>query len=119
MDYPWHLYLMGSIYIIAGLWHFVKPKIYLRIMPRYLPQPKLLVYFSGLLEIVFGMGLFFSQSKDYAVWGLISLLILFFLVHLYMMKNKKTGLGLPLWILITRLLFQFVLIWWAWYYLRF
>lgn len=88
-------------------------------MPRYLPSPKTLVYISGLAEILLGLGTFFHSTKNYALWGLILLLTVFFLVHIYMLKNKKTGLGLPKWILITRLLFQFVLIWWAWFYLQF
>lgn len=118
MEYPWHLYFMGVIYVAAGINHFIKPNIYLRMMPRYLPFPKTLVYLSGLAEIGLGVGACFPLSKNCALWGIIVLLLVFLLVHSYMLKNKKTGMGLPKWILILRFIFQFVLIWWAWQYLK-
>lgn len=88
-------------------------------MPRYLPAPKFLVYLSGLVEIILGIGTCFPMTKNYAIWGIVILLFVFLLVHIYMLKNKKTGMGFPKWILAVRLLLQFVLIWWAWFYLRF
>jgi uncharacterized membrane protein len=39
-DLPWHLYLMALIYIVAGLNHFRNPRLYLKIIPPYLPNPK-------------------------------------------------------------------------------
>lgn len=119
MIYPWHLYVMAGIYIIAGLMHFLKPKIYLRIMPRYLPAPKILVYLSGAAEIILGIGLLFPATKDAAVIGIMVMLLVFLLVHFYMLSSKKAGAGFPVWALILRIPLQFILIWWAWYYLRF
>ncbi|SHJ08521.1 Uncharacterized membrane protein [Mesonia phycicola] len=117
MNYPWHLYLMGFIYIIAGINHFIKPKIYLRIMPRYLPKHQLLVYASGALEVIFGVGVCISITKEIAIYGIITLLVLFFSVHFYMLSSKKASAGLPKWLLIIRIPLQFVLIYWAYYYL--
>ena len=108
---------MGFIYTIAGINHFIKPKIYLRIMPRYLPKHKLLVYVSGILEIIFGIGVCIPSTKDISIYGLIILLVLFFSVHFYMLSSKKAAAGLPTWLLIMRIPLQFVLIYWAYYYL--
>lgn len=119
MIYPWHLYLMASVYIIAGVFHFIRPGIYLRIMPSYLPAPKELVYASGLGEIILGIALFFPETKDPAIYGIIMMLALFLLVHFYMLSSKKAGAGIPKWILILRIPLQFFLMWWAWYYLQF
>ncbi|MDR5590886.1 MauE/DoxX family redox-associated membrane protein [Christiangramia sp. SM2212] len=119
MIYPWHLYLMSSMYIIAGIFHFIKPKMYMRIMPRYLPAHKLLVYLSGLAEIALGIGLCFPSTKDFSIYGIIIMLLVFLLVHFYMLSSKKAGAGIPTWILIVRLPLQFLLIWWAWFYLQF
>ena len=91
----------------------------MRIMPRYLPAHKTLVYLSGLAEILLGAGLFFPETKDLAIYGIILMLSIFFLVHFYMLSSEKAGAGLPKWILIARIFLQFVLIWWAWFYLRF
>ncbi|WP_026933873.1 DoxX family protein [Christiangramia echinicola] len=119
MTYPWHLYFMSAMYIIAGFFHFIKPKMYMRVMPRYLPVHKPLVYISGLAEIVLGIGLLLPATKDLAIYGLILMLCIFFLVHFYMLSSKKAGAGFPKWILIVRIILQFVLIWWAWYYLKY
>lgn len=119
MSYPWHLYLMGAMYIIAGIFHFIKPKAYMRIMPRYLPSHKLLVYLSGLAEIILGVGVCLAATKNLAIIGISLMLFVFLLVHFYMLSSKKAGLNLPKWILWFRVLLQFVLIWWALFYLRY
>tara|TARA_R100000935_G_C2770836_1_gene137583 strand:+ start:406 stop:759 length:354 start_codon:yes stop_codon:yes gene_type:complete len=117
MNFPWHYILMAGMYILAGIFHFLKPKAYLRIMPRYLPQPKLLVYLSGAAEILLGIGLFFDETKNLSIFGIILMLLVFLLVHFYMLSSKKAAAGIPVWALILRLPLQFVLIWWAYFYL--
>ncbi|MEA1787546.1 DoxX family protein [Arenibacter sp. GZD96] len=117
MKYPWHLYLMAALYVVAGIMHFVKPKVYLRIMPRYLPYPKLLVALSGVLELVLGIALCFAQTKNSAVYGIIMMLGLFLIVHFYMLSGEKASAGIPRWILILRIPLQFGLMYWAYTYL--
>lgn len=119
MQYPWHLYLMGAIYIVAGINHFIKPKIYMRIMPRYLPAHKSLVYLSGGGEILLGFLLFFPETKNLAIYGLILMLVVFLLVHFYMLSSEKAAAGIPKWLLLLRLPLQLFLIYWAWYYLQY
>lgn len=118
MDYPWHLYIMSSFYIIAGIMHFIKPKIYLRIMPHYLPKHKFLVYFSGVLEIVLGIAICISFLKNLALIAIIGLLFAFLTVHFYMLNNKKAASGLPKWLLVLRIPIQFVLMYWAYSYIE-
>ncbi|SFR90514.1 DoxX family protein [Maribacter stanieri] len=118
MAYPWHLYLMGAIYIIGGILHFIKPKVYLRIMPRYLPFHKPLVLLSGLAEIIFGFGLFFKVTKDFSIYGIIAMLAVFLLVHFYMLSSEKASAGFPKWVLLLRLPLQFALMYWAFIYLK-
>ncbi|MDT0676728.1 DoxX family protein [Autumnicola musiva] len=119
MKYPWHLYLMAAIYILAGINHFVRPKMYIRIMPSYLPAHKLLVYLSGIAEALLGMALCFEATKNIAVYGIIAMLAVFLPVHFYMLSSEKAGAGLPKWALVLRIPLQFFLMWWAWFYLRF
>lgn len=119
MIYPWHLYLMATIYIFGGVMHFIKPKIYLRIMPAYLPKPKSLVFISGIVEVILGICLCYSFTKNLAIWGIITMLGVFLLVHFYMLTGKKASAGIPKWILILRIPFQFVLMYWAFGYLQF
>ncbi len=116
MNNPWHLYVMTLIYILAGIMHFIKPKAYMRIMPRYLSNHKQLVYASGVVEIALGIGLCFPETKTVSIYGIIAMLVVFLLVHVYMLTGKKASAGIPKWILILRIPLQFVLMYWAWWY---
>lgn len=108
---------MAGIYIVAGSMHFCYPKIYLRIMPPYLPAHRKLVYTSGLSEILLGMGLLFPSTKDMAVYGIMLMLTLFLTIHVHMLADKKAAMGLPGWLLILRIPMQFALMYWAYNYL--
>lgn len=118
MIFPWHLYLMAVIYIFAGTMHFIKPKAYLRIMPRYLPNHKLLVQLSGIAEIMLGIGLCFPLLKDLSIYGIILMLLFFLMVHVYMLTGEKASAGIPKWILLLRIPMQFGLMYWAYWYLQ-
>ena len=118
MIYPWHLYAMAAMYIFAGLMHFIKPRAYLRIMPSYLPNHRAMVFWSGVAEVVLGAGLCFPVTKNIAIYGIILMLTVFFLVHFYMLSGEKATAGMPKWILILRIPMQFGLIYWAYWYLN-
>src|SRR5690606_8744484 len=119
MNIPWHLYLMAVMYIVAGILHFIKPRMYERIMPCYLPTQRALVYLSGAAEILLGIGLLFARTRPIAIYGIILMLLVFLLVHFYMLSSKKAGAGMPQWALVLRIPLQFFLMYWAWYYLQF
>ncbi|MGB5942993.1 MAG: hypothetical protein WBG71_08935 [Leeuwenhoekiella sp.] len=108
---------MAGMYIVAGIMHFVKPTACMRIMPRYLPAHKTLVYLSGLAEIILGILVCFEQTKTFAIWGLIMMLAVFLLVHFYMLTSAKAGLNISRWILVLRIFLQFGLMYWAYFYL--
>lgn len=107
---------MGIIYILAGLNHFRQPRLYLKIIPDYLPNPNLLNKLSGLAEVLLGIFICFSLTSNFAAWGIISLLIAVFPANLYMFQNEKAALGLPKWIRLLRLPLQLALIYWAFQY---
>jgi len=114
--FPWHQYLLGLLFIIGGVNHFRKPKLYERIMPPYIPAHSSLVLISGIIEMVFGFMLITKESQSIAAWGIILLLIIFIPVHLFMLQNKKAALKLPKWVLVIRLPLQLALIYWAYLY---
>ncbi|MBE8723750.1 DoxX family protein [Flavobacterium hungaricum] len=116
MNLPWHLYLMALLYIIAGINHFRKPGMYIRIIPPLFKNPKLINILSGAAEIILGVLLTFSFISRIAAWGIIALLIAVFPANFYMLQEKKASFGLPKWILFVRLPLQFVLIYWAYQY---
>jgi len=116
MELPWHLYLMAGIYILAGLNHFRNPRMYLKIIPEYLPSPKLLNILSGLAESIGGILLFIPAYSSIGAWIIIATLVAVFPANLYMVTNKKASFGLPKWILWLRLPLQILLILWAYIY---
>lgn len=109
---------MSGMYILAGVFHFIKPKVYMRIMPRYIPYHKTMVYLSGIAEIILGIGLCLATTKNTSIYGIICMLATFLLVHFYMLSSKNAAAGIPKWALILRLPLQFGLMYWAYSYLR-
>ena len=110
---------MAIMYVMAGMFHFIKPKLYLRIMPKYLPNHKALVYLSGVAEILLGVALCIPNIKKWAIYGIIAMLGVFLLVHVYMLSHKEASAGLPKWMLVLRIPLQFFLMYWAYFYLQF
>lgn len=108
---------MAAIYVLAGLFHFVYPSMYERIIPPWIPAKRTMVYLSGILEIVLGIALFFPELRTLALYGIIILLILFLPVHTHMLRDKKAAMGMPKWALLLRLPLQGLLIYWAYLYL--
>ncbi|WP_422107758.1 hypothetical protein [Winogradskyella sp.] len=118
MDEPLGLYLMAGLYIVAGMMHFIIPKMYMRVMPAYLPYHKVLVYISGIAEVLLGIGLCIPSLKNLAIYLIIVMLIVFLVtIHSYMLSSKKAAAGIPKWILVLRIPLQFGLIYWAYIYL--
>lgn len=118
MNLPWHLYLMAFLYIIAGINHFKNPGMYIRIIPPFFSNPKLLNSISGAAEIILGILLTLPFSTHLAAWGIIALLIAVFPANVYMFCKKKDDYSLFKLILLIRLPLQIVLIFWAYQYTR-
>lgn len=112
------LYIMSLLYTAAGIYHFVKPRMYVKIMPAWLPAHLQLVYISGLAEILLGLLLLPAGTRSFAAWGIIALLIAVFPANIQMMLNYYHK-NLPgFWITLARLPLQAALIWWAWGYTK-
>ena len=111
---------MAFLYIAAGINHFVKPQFYLRIIPTYLPAHELLNFASGISEIILGILLFFKTTRSYAAWGIAIMLLVFMIVHVFMLQqalNQENYL-ITLAAAWIRLALQFLLIAWAMWYTR-
>jgi len=116
ITFPWHQYVMGFMYLVAGFMHFRATPLYVKIMPPYLPSAKSLVLLSGIVEMVLGLLVLNPNTKTFAAWAIIAMLIAFIPVHVYMLQNKEASLKLPKWLLILRFPIQLGLIYWAYQY---
>jgi uncharacterized membrane protein len=102
--------LAAILFIGAGSLHFLKTRIYLQIMPPYIPWHLAMVYISGGFEILGGAGLLFAQTRRFAAWGLVALLIAVFPANLYMATDMPSVPAVIRW---GRLPIQLLLIWWV------
>jgi uncharacterized membrane protein len=102
--------LAAILFIGAGSLHFLKPGIYLAIMPPYIPWHPAMVYISGVFEILCGVGLLIPQTQRVAAWGLVALLIAVFPANLYMATDMHSIPAALRW---GRLPVQLLLIWWV------
>ena len=80
-------YIFGILYIFAGCLHFYMPDFYIKIMPPYLPWHLALVYISGVIEVLLGIGLLFKVTRKLSAWGIIALLIAVFPANIYLAFN--------------------------------
>ena len=116
MEKPWHLYVMAVLYILAGINHFRKPELYLKIIPPFIINKKFISEFSGVVEILLGIYLCIPIFSRLAAISIMILLVLIFPSNIYMLQNKEASLGWPKWLLYLRLPLQFLLIFWAYHY---
>ena len=111
-------WLMALIYIALGINHFVNPGFYLRIMPDFIPAHEFMVAASGVAEIVLGVGLLIPATQVLSAWGIVAMLVVFFVVHGDMIARQENYSGVSSTALWVRFALQFVLIAWAWWYTR-
>lgn len=104
--------------VSVGILHFATPEPFVRIVPDVLPAKALLVYISGAFEILGGLGLLWSRSREPASWGLILLYLSVFPANLNMALNEiqlEPGGDISVWAMWARLPLQLVfmaLVWW-------
>jgi uncharacterized membrane protein len=114
--------VMGAIYVVAGVGHFVATRMYMGIMPDYLPAHRELVLLSGAAEIAGGLGVLvpqrYSGVRRAAAWGLVALLAAVTPANVWMVQHPERFPGVLVWAMWVRLPLQGVLVWWAWRYTR-
>jgi uncharacterized membrane protein len=110
--------VMGVLYVVAGMGHFVATRMYERIMPDYLPEHHALVLLSGAAEIAGGVGVMVPQTRRAAAWGIVVLLVCVMPANVWMVQHPERFQGIPLWAMWLRLPLQLPLIWWAWRYTK-
>jgi len=111
------IFVLGIFFVFAGVNHFVSPDFYYPLIPDYLPFPSFINIASGILEIVFGLGLFFPPFRKISALGILGLLVLFIPSHIYFIQIGSCitdGLCTAPWIGWLRLLLIHpILIYWA------
>lgn len=114
------LFLFATIFVVSGFLHFFYPQPYLRIMPPFVPFPKVFVQISGAAEILGGLALLLQRFRRLAAYGLVALLLAVFPANIYMAAAHVPFPGVmgQSWVQWLRLPLQIPLIVWAMYYAR-
>lgn len=99
--------------ISAGILHLVKPNIFIRIMPSYIPFHLQMVYISGIVEMLCGLFLIFPQTQKIGAYLSIFLFIAVFPANIEMARKFYEVHHKYFWLTVARLPLQIVLIWWA------
>lgn len=105
--------ITGIVFIIAGINHFIIPSFYMEIMPPYLPYPLMLIYLSGVAEVICGILLIISKTRKIGAWLTIALLIAIFPANIQMTIDELNNGGVLFYASIVRLPLQFLLIYWV------
>ncbi len=115
------LYTLAVAMIAVGVYHFVNPTPFMRIVPPSFPDARALVYISGVFEVLGGVGLLIPRLRKAAAWGLILLYVAVFPANIYMAVagvQIDPANPIPSWAAWLRLPFQFVFIAWAYWFTR-
>jgi len=89
-------YLLGIIYIAAGVYHFVNPAFYTPLIPPYFQgfaSAATINLIAGIAEVLLGIGVLTPQSRKMACYGIIAMLVAFIPSHWYMIQQGNFTLG--------------------------
>ena len=68
----------GMPFILVGIEHFRSPQKFVDIVPNYLPFALFLVYLTGIIEIVGGLGIIYPETRE-----ITGRLMVLFLIAIY------------------------------------
>lgn len=103
-----------AVLSIAGIIHLFKPEVFLPAIPPFLPGPFIIIYFTGILELLLAIGLSTKKFQDISAQYIALYFILLIPVHVFIAAE-----GIPIFnvdhrgLLWLRCIFQFVFIFWA------
>jgi len=108
------LYLMFIILIIAGMVHLISPEKFLPAIPPVFTFPFLIIYLTGIFEMVLAILLIQKNLQDVSSKILALYFLLLIPIHVYVAYNGIEIFGVSskflLWL---RTIFQFVFFFWA------
>ena len=122
----WNVQSSGNIAMFimlcaTGIIHFIHPKGMAMMMPDFLPFKQQLVYITGIMEFLLGLGLLFPAIRKESAIALMLFLVLVLAANIHASTRKVnfekadySGKGLSyLWF---RIPLQLFFIGWTWYF---
>ncbi len=84
---------IGSVMVLGGLGHFLEPEYFVSFIPGFVPWREPLIYLSGGLEIILGIGAFSTTSRPLAARLIMWLLIIYTPLHLMDLFRSDPAIG--------------------------
>ena len=81
--------VLGLVFVLAGVLHFVRPRPYEQMMPPWIPHHREAVLVSGIGEVVGGAALLDRRTARFGFWWLTALLIAVFPANVYMATDPE------------------------------
>ena len=110
---------MGVAFIFVGVSHFVIPDSFLVYFPDWVPARELVIYASGVVEVIVGIALLAGRYQPQVGLAITAYLALIFPGNVYAAisggEGTLPGLIDAWWYRWVRLPFQALFIWWALY----
>lgn len=104
---------LGLTFVAGGLMHFVRPQLYARIMPDYLPAHRELIYASGVAEAAGGALVLAPATRRAGGWLLIATLMGIFPANVWMAQHPERYEPVPKPLLYARLPGQGLFLYWV------
>lgn len=107
---------LATLFLAAGIAHFVVPEWFDRIVPAWVPNARLATLLSGAAEVAGAIGLLIPATRRAAGWGLVLLLVAVFPANVNMLQLARESHASASYIaaLWVRLPLQPLLVWWVW-----
>ncbi len=104
---------LAALLSVTGTTHFLSPRMYARIVPKWLGNPYPYVYVSGAAELACAAGLLSRRTRGKAGWAAAALFVVVFPANVQMAVDARRE---PAWYraaTYARLPLQLPLVWWA------
>lgn len=102
-------------FLFGGVGHFVATDFFVKIVPPYIPEPRLVVLLSGVVELGLAFGLFSAALRPKVGLALMALICGVSLANIHMSMNPQLFPEVPEWALTLRLVLQLGLLWLVWW----
>lgn len=107
-------WLLVLFYALAGVGHLYFIDAVIRIVPRWVPEPRFVVIATGLCELVGAVALLTVRWRRAAGWALALYALCVWPANVqHAVQDLSSGTGLPIWYHAPRLALQLLIIWWA------
>jgi uncharacterized membrane protein len=110
------LVLVSLFFVVGGQAHFTATGFFVKIVPPYVPWPLLMVYVTGVLELIGAIAIWVPAWRSWAGIGLVALTVCVTPANIYMWMNPELFPEISPSFLGWRLVAQVALIaitWWS------